>query len=154
MLVTLFTQWLIPSPTVCSNASARLNMRTYETNKTLSRGIRDTHKPDSTDTFAILIFVIGFVFHSDYYKSLVFGATATFAGPLAAYICFINLHRPIQIVTIWSNHGSPQPVKPVPSRMITSKIKYSLEPRALAPYFWDVICHIASNHNPNGFLLS
>jgi hypothetical protein len=86
MVETLFTQWLIPNPTVCSNTSARLNMRTYETNKALRGGIRNRHKPDPTDPFATLVFFIGFVFHGDYYKTLVFSTAATLAGPFAAYI--------------------------------------------------------------------
>ena len=86
VVVALFTQWLIPNPTVCSNASARLNMRTYESNKTLRGSVRNAHKPDSTDPFATLDFLIGCVFHGDYYKTLVFSTAATLAGPFAAYL--------------------------------------------------------------------
>jgi hypothetical protein len=146
MVIIPFTQWLIPNPTVCSNASARLNMRTYETNKTLRGGIRNTHKPDPTDPFATLVFVIGFVFHGDYNKTLVFSTAATLAGPFAAYICFIHLHLSIQIIAIWSNHGSPQPVKPVPGRMITSKSKYSLEAQGIGAIF--LACNMPHSLKP------
>lgn len=126
-------QLTVSLPAICHYFTTWVNAFLYRMIQTISRSIRYTFKPYTTDTRTINLCC-------NYNQKLTFGTSSTFTCSFASNISLVNLNYSRNTVTTGTKHCMSNPVHPFPSRMITTYAQGSLKPQCTNTMF--LVCYI------------
>ena len=118
----------IARPSVSLDCAARGYRAPDSLFEALSRSVRYSFQPNPANPGAV-------EFRRDYDQGLSRRTTSSLAGLRSAYIGLVYLYRTRKLIASWSNHRSPELVKPCPSREITPQTQDLLEAQCACPGF-------------------
>ena len=129
MFKSFFAKFAVSRPIICPDDAARLGDFLYKLGQIISRCVFKVPKSNSPNSFR------AFIFYGNTYQRLTFSTSTAFTRLFAADIGFINFNKSEQAVTSGTDHCFAKFMKPLPSSIITSKVKYSLKPKCISSVF-------------------
>lgn len=119
---------VVSLPAVSDNGTPGLYSLNDEGPKTQRRGVRNPEHPNPSNGFSIF-------FGSNDNQCFLEGLSPSNAFFKSSQIGLIDLNTASQSFPAWSNHGSPDFMKPSPCRFITTKPKNALQAKGACAIF-------------------
>ena len=145
MLISHSRNRLITAPTISTNTTTCVYMRSYELIKNNSRSIRYMLKTNSPYSLACCGY-LALILNSNYYQSLIFSTATLLARTFAANVSLVDFNGSGQVVTIWPYHCASQSMQPSPSRVIAAQIQSSLQAQRIGSVF--LVCNVPHRLKP------
>ena len=129
MSETILSKCVISQPVVRTNGTVRFGNPLYKWRQAGAGSVLQVSQTNTPNA------IFSFIFHCNTNECFSFSATATFAWLLSTDISLVDFDQTTQLVSTGPHHRTTKFLQPLPSSMIATEVKSSLQPESICSVF-------------------